>query len=36
VDALLIPLQVSARADAERRAGWPPPAPDDRIPPAAG
>jgi hypothetical protein len=36
VDALLIPLQESARADAERRAGWPPPAPDDRIPPAAG
>jgi hypothetical protein len=36
VDALLIPLQESARADAERRAGWPPPAPDDRIPSAAG
>jgi hypothetical protein len=36
VDALLIPLQESARADAELRAGWPPPAPDDRIPPAAG
>ncbi|MFT2751131.1 hypothetical protein [Clavibacter sp. Sh2088] len=36
VDALLIPLQESARVDAERRAGWPPPAPDDRIPPAAG
>jgi hypothetical protein len=36
VDALLIPLQERARADAERRAGWAPPAPDDRIPPAAG
>jgi hypothetical protein len=36
VDALLIPLQERARAEEERRAGWPPPAPDDRIPPAAG
>lgn len=36
VDALLIPLQESARADEERRAAWAPPAPDDRIPPAAG
>ncbi|MFT2691400.1 hypothetical protein [Clavibacter zhangzhiyongii] len=36
VDALLIPLQESARDDAARRAGWPPPAPEDRIPPAAG
>jgi hypothetical protein len=36
VDALLIPLQESARDDAARRTGWPPPAPDDRIPPAAG
>ncbi|WP_043674943.1 hypothetical protein [Clavibacter michiganensis] len=36
VDALLIPLQESARADEQRRAAWAPPAPDDRIPPAAG
>jgi hypothetical protein len=36
VDALLIPLQERSSADAARRAGWPPPMPDDRIPPAAG
>jgi hypothetical protein len=36
VDALLIPLQEQARRDDEERAGWAPPAPDDRIPPAAG
>ncbi|MBM7411096.1 uncharacterized membrane protein YhaH (DUF805 family) [Clavibacter michiganensis] len=36
VDALLIPLQESARADEERRAGWAPPSSEDRIPPAAG
>ncbi|RIJ53810.1 hypothetical protein [Clavibacter phaseoli] len=36
VDALLIPLQERARAEEERRAGWAPPSPHDRIPPAAG
>ncbi|AJW79222.1 hypothetical protein [Clavibacter michiganensis] len=36
VDALLIPLQEQAHADGERRAGWAPPSPGDRIPPAAG
>jgi len=36
VDALLIPLQEQVRADDARRAEWAPPAPDDRIPPAAG
>ncbi|OUE27916.1 hypothetical protein [Clavibacter michiganensis] len=36
VDALLVPLQEQARADEERRTGWAPPSPDDRIPPAAG
>ncbi|MBF4619386.1 hypothetical protein ITJ44_15020 [Clavibacter sp. VKM Ac-2873] len=36
VDALLIRLQESVRADEERRAGWAPPSPDDRIPPTAG
>ncbi|WP_435079201.1 hypothetical protein [Clavibacter michiganensis] len=36
VDALLISLQESARVDEERHASWAPPAPDDRIPPAAG
>jgi hypothetical protein len=36
VDALLIPLQERARSDDARRAGWAPPSPDDRIPPAAG
>ncbi|KZC94464.1 MULTISPECIES: hypothetical protein [Clavibacter] len=36
VDALLIPLQEQSRRDDEERAGWAPPAPDDRIPPAAG
>jgi hypothetical protein len=36
VDALLIPLQERARAEEERRAGWAPPSPHDRVPPAAG
>ncbi|WP_317232592.1 hypothetical protein [Clavibacter capsici] len=36
VDALLVPLQERARADEQRRAAWAPPAPEDRIPPAAG
>jgi peptidoglycan/LPS O-acetylase OafA/YrhL len=36
VDALLIPLQERSRQDAEERAAWAPPAPGDRIPPAAG
>ncbi|OUE22381.1 hypothetical protein BFL36_09820 [Clavibacter michiganensis] len=36
VDALLIPLQEQATRDAEQRAGWATPSPDDRIPPAAG
>ena len=36
VDALLITLQESARAEQDRRTGWVPPSPDDRIPPAAG
>jgi len=36
VDALLIPLQEQSRRDDEERAGWAPPSPDDRIPPADG
>jgi hypothetical protein len=36
VDALLVPQQERTRAEEERRAGWPPPAPDGPIPPAAG
>ncbi|MBP2458631.1 hypothetical protein [Clavibacter michiganensis] len=36
VDALLVPLQERSRAEEERRVGWAPPSPDDRIPPAAG